>query len=307
MVDIETSRYLLKRQRKGILENLGRVAVVGLRTEPIFKSYGATQKLIQYGVTILPVIPECDSVLGVPCYDRLGDIPGAVDIVQVYRQPGLDLLAVAQDAIEKGSKVFWIEDNEAPEPVRKLLTEAQVYLVEYENLEQEYRKHHFMPPGGAAPQKLDPAVRVNERMTRQPVTVKANDSVQDALTKMRKGHFRHLPVVNDTEQLVGMFSDRDLRLVYPSSLCAPVENAMDQFKALTVEQAAVFSPVSVLHDATLEEAAELMLRWNVGALPVIVGDSHLVGIITYSDFLKEFLAMGKQDSPWAQAGQPSCL
>jgi len=54
----ESSEYLLKRQRKEILENLGRVAVVGLRNEPIFKSYGLTEKLIDYGVKILPVIPN---------------------------------------------------------------------------------------------------------------------------------------------------------------------------------------------------------------------------------------------------------
>ncbi len=54
----ESSEYLLKRQRKEILENLGRVAVVGLRNEPIFKSYGLTEKLIDYGVKIFPVIPN---------------------------------------------------------------------------------------------------------------------------------------------------------------------------------------------------------------------------------------------------------
>ena len=293
MVEIETSKYVLKRQRKEILENLGRVAVVGLRTEPIFKSYGLTQKLIEYGVTILPVMSRCDRILGVACYDQLRAIPGAVDVVQIYPHSGLDLSLVAQDAIEKGAKVFWIEDDEAPEPVRKLLTEARVYVVEYESLEREYWKHHFTSCTEADSKK--PAVRVSERMTRCPVTLKPRDSIQDALTKMKKGHFRHLPVVNEYGQLVGMFSDRDLRLVYPSSVYTPIDSAMDQFKSLVVEQAAVFNSVSVLHDATLGEAAELMLRWEVGALPVIAFDSRLVGIITYSDLLKELLTRSKEN------------
>jgi predicted CoA-binding protein len=42
----QTSEYLIRRQRKDLLENLGHVAVVGMSTEPIFKSYGLTQKLI---------------------------------------------------------------------------------------------------------------------------------------------------------------------------------------------------------------------------------------------------------------------
>ena len=129
----ESSEYLLKRQRKEILENLGRVAVVGLRNEPIFKSYGLTEKLIDYGVKILPVIPKCESFLGIPCYDELQHIAGEIDIVQVYPETGLNVLKVAQQAIQKGTKVFWIEDSEASEPVRKLLTEAKVYVMEQES------------------------------------------------------------------------------------------------------------------------------------------------------------------------------
>ena len=52
---------------------------------------------------------------------------------------------------------------------------------------------------------------------------------------------------------------------------------------------ATLNPVSITPDATLEEAAKLMLHWKVESLPVIAGDDHVVGIITSSDFLKEGL------------------
>jgi len=63
---------------------------------------------------------------------------------------------------------------------------------------------------------------------------------------------------------------------------------IEQLAALTVEQVGVFNPVAVLHDAPREEAVELMLRWESGALPV-VANARLVGIMTYSDMLRKFL------------------
>jgi CBS domain-containing protein len=290
MLGRESSRYLVKRQYKEILEKARRVAIVGLRGEPIFKSYGRTEKLIEYGLTVFPVMTERESIFGVSCYNRLQDINAEVDIVQVYPDRGLDLFNVARETVRKGTKVFWLEDAEAPEAVRKLLTEAKVYVVEDENLEREYRKH-CLPRGAESLDAKDkPSSKVSERMTRNPVTAKAQESISDAIGKMRKGHFRHLPVVDDNDRLVGMLSDRDLRLIHPSSAFVSYEQMMEQLATIKVEQAAVFSPVAVLHDATVEEAAHLMLRWEVGALPVVSNDSHLVGILSSSDLLKELLA-----------------
>ncbi|HEX9143539.1 MAG TPA: CBS domain-containing protein, partial [Candidatus Binatia bacterium] len=233
---------------------------------------------------------------GVACYSRLEEVPGDIDLLQIYSQPGLNLLGIAQEAIQKGVKTFWIEDDEASDAVRKLLTDAKIYVVEHESLESEFRKHRLT--GGADSPEVAPptSIRVSDRMTRQPVTIMANDSMQDALNKMRKGHFRHLPVVGHGDRLIGMLSDRDLRLVQPPSAFLSYDKIQEQLAAITVAQAAAFSPVAVAYDAPLDEAVELMLRWQVGALPVVAGDFHLVGIITYSDILKEFLARARHSN-----------
>ena len=302
LLDPQTSEYIIKRQRKAMLENLGRVVVVGMGTEPIFKSYGLTQKLIQYGVHILPVVPGRASILGVPCYERLEDVPGAVDVVHVYLQPGLDLLGVAQASVAKKARVFWVENDEAPEAVRNLLAQAKVYIVEHESLEREYRKH-FLPISAERGSTAAPlSATVSDCMTRQPVTVRVHESLVDAMAKMKKGHFRHLPVVGDDGRLIGMLSDRDLRLIRPSTPLRDHEKDEEKLANISVNQAAVFSPVAILHDANLQEAAELMLRWEVGALPVLSGDSHLVGIITYSDLLREFLALSRKFTRPAASG-----
>src|SRR3970040_3102760 len=60
------------------------------------------------------------------------------------------------------------------------------------------------------------SIKVGERMTKNPVTVKPDDAIKEAIEKMKRGRFRHLPVVDDEGKLVGMISDRDIRLIRPS-------------------------------------------------------------------------------------------
>jgi CBS domain-containing protein len=100
--------------------------------------------------------------------------------------------------------------------------------------------------------------------------------------------------VEDNGKLVGMLTDRDIRLIRPSLAFTDKEDAMVQLWSIAVQQAAVFDPVSVKPESTLKEAAELMLRWHVGGLPVVEDEERLVGIITYTDLLREFV--GREDS-----------
>ena len=76
--------YLLRRQRKEALEHCRRVAIVGARSDPNGASYVQTEKLLGLGVEVFPVAEDCRTYVGAPCYRRLLDIPGAIDVVQVY-------------------------------------------------------------------------------------------------------------------------------------------------------------------------------------------------------------------------------
>jgi CBS domain-containing protein len=224
------------------------------------------------------------------------DIAEAIDIVQFYTDGKAAMTQAARDAIAKDAKAFWVECDAASDEVRALLKNTGVCLVEYRSLTEEYEKYLSTRTETAMVSQIEPLRHVSERMTRYPVTVTPSASIESALEKMKKGHFRHLPVVNEHDHLLGMFSDRDLRLMYPSPSFEPNEKALEKFAAAAMADVATFSPVSILPDATLENAADLMLRWNVEALPVVAGDDHLVGIITSSDFLKEFIASREQNS-----------
>jgi len=90
-------------------------------------------------------------------------------------------------------------------------------------------------------------------------------------------------------------SDRDVRLFQTSSLFNNKEDVEAQLWSIAVQQAAMFDPVSVKPETTLRETAEMMLRWHVGGLPVVDGVDKLVGIITYTDILREFIGWEDPD------------
>jgi CBS domain-containing protein len=55
-----------------------------------------------------------------------------------------------------------------------------------------------------------------------------------------------------------------------------------------VQQASVFDPISVKPETTLKEAAELMLHWHIGGLPVVDGREKVIGVSHTPIFLREF-------------------
>ena len=288
---VSREAYLLRRQRKEILEKSRRIAIVGANTDPHSDSYVCTEKLLGLGVEVAVVLPGHGSYLGLPCYPRLRDVPGRVDIVQVYPGEGIDLGALAREAVEKSAKVFWVEHGWVGTEAKEILADGRVQVVENEALDREYIKHLPFSPAEYSPVRVARrAATVAERMTRNPVTVKAGDGIKDAMEKMKRGYFRHLPVVDDDGLLIGMLSDRDLRLIRPSLAFVSAEDAALQLWSTSVRQAAVFDPVTIYPEALLEQAAELMLRWEVGGLPVVDKAGKLVGIITYTDILRQFVA-----------------
>jgi CBS domain-containing protein len=289
--DLARKRYLVRRQRKAILENCRRIAVVGVSSDPNSPSFGSMEKLLGLGLELIPLSSTLESLLGLRCYKRLCDIPGKIDIVQVYPGAICDLAELAKEAVAKEVATFWIEEGmAASEEVEEILANGRVQLVEYESLELEYLKHTPTITVSSMPRReLRKAPRVRDRMTRNPAMVKPDDALKDAIWKMERGRFRHLPVVDEHGKLIGMLSDRDIRLIRPSLAFVPKEDAMVQLWSLSVQQAAVFDPVSIKPETTLKETAEVMLRWHVGGLPVVDQGGTLVGIITYTDLLREFV------------------
>lgn len=117
---------------------------------------------------------------------------------------------------------------------------------------------------------------VADLATQAVVTVHANAKVGLADAKMRLADIRHLPVVDDEEQVVGIVSHRDLLVALGESLGNTVA-----IRSVMREDVVIVRP-----ETRAYEAAALMLDRKIGALPVVDHSGKLTGIITETDFLR---------------------
>ena len=116
---------------------------------------------------------------------------------------------------------------------------------------------------------------VRDRMTKNPMTIDPDDFLSQALRRMQTGGFRRLPVVSNGK-LVGIVTERDLRAH---------QGYLERTK---VNGIMIGNPHVIEADSTLENAAQIMLKRQIGGLPVL-DHGRLVGVITASDVLHAFL------------------
>jgi CBS domain-containing protein len=107
-------------------------------------------------------------------------------------------------------------------------------------------------------------------------TIQKNHLVSEATEIMHRMGFRHLPVTDGKDQLVGMISERDI-------LCGVAPHLVSD----------VMKPQIIvsLDSARIQDVAHLMLDEKINALPVVNFNHKLVGIITLSDILKLVVQM----------------
>ena len=130
-------------------------------------------------------------------------------------------------------------------------------------------------------------LRVRDVMSVSPVTIPPSMSVHEAHTLMQQRKVRHLPVLQDG-CLVGMVSDRDIRLVLPSPATSlAVWEIRHLLDTLTVGEMMTCFVMTTAPDRLMTEAVGRMLGHRVGALPV-VEDRCVVGILTRTDVLRAF-------------------
>ncbi len=111
-----------------ILDSVKTVAVVGISNRPERPSNHVADYVKKAGYTIYPVNPALTEVLGEVCHPSLDAIPGPVDLVDVFRR-SQDVLPVAEEAIRKGVRFFWMQEGVVNETAKKLLEDAGVGVV----------------------------------------------------------------------------------------------------------------------------------------------------------------------------------
>lgn len=128
---------------------------------------------------------------------------------------------------------------------------------------------------------------VRHHMTRDPVSVAPHATLADALRLTRQHRIRHVLVVEGTE-LVGVVSDRDIRLAMPSPLTVADEERAAFLEGTPVSAIMTREVISAGPLDTVEDAAKLFRRHQVGSLPVVDAAGQLLGILTDTDILHVF-------------------
>ncbi len=124
-------------------------------------------------------------------------------------------------------------------------------------------------------------------MTPNVVAVKPGTSLLKCRNLLKEKNIRRLPVVDDANRVVGIVSDRDVRGASPSKATTLEVHEMQYLLAeLKAKDIMTPRPLTVKPDATVEEAALLMLDKKIGGLPVVSDEGTLVGIITDQDLFK---------------------
>ena len=111
-----------------LLEGARRIAIVGLSPKPWRDSNGIARYLLERGYEVFPVYPREDEILGRRVYRAVADIPGGVDLVDVFRR-GEFLPDVVDDAIAARAPALWFQIDCVNEHAARRAAEAGMTVV----------------------------------------------------------------------------------------------------------------------------------------------------------------------------------
>lgn len=103
---METDAALAER----VLRQYGRVAVVGVSDDPRRPSFRVASYLRDAGYDVTPVNPRLTQWRGLPCHPSLREVPGPIEIVDIFRRSEL-VRPIVEDAIARGAAVVWMQDG----------------------------------------------------------------------------------------------------------------------------------------------------------------------------------------------------
>ena len=135
--------------------------------------------------------------------------------------------------------------------------------------------------------------RVANLMTEKPSAIGPGESALAALDTMIDLGIRHLPVVDRHQRVCGVVSLDDLRAAFPFSVSLKVPPGIaerDTALDTAVGEVMTHGPITTTPDTALADAAELLVRFRIGCLPVVDGSGRLVGIFSETDALRALIS-----------------
>ena len=125
-------------QIKEIL-SLKKVAVIGMSQNPEKDAHTVPKYLLKNNYDITPVNPNAKEILGKKSYSKISDVPGSIDIVDIFR-PSDQVLPIIQDAINKKPKVIWLQEGIHNPEAEKLARSAGIQVIFNRCMLAEHRR-----------------------------------------------------------------------------------------------------------------------------------------------------------------------
>ena len=128
---------------RDLITAVRRIAVLGIKTEQQSSqpAFYVPQYLDRAGFDVIPVpvyYPDVTEILGKPVYRRLADIPGTLDLVNVFRRPQ-DIEAHLDDMLAAKPAAVWFQSGIRHEAVADTLARAGIKVVQDRCLMVEHR------------------------------------------------------------------------------------------------------------------------------------------------------------------------
>jgi CBS domain-containing protein len=127
------------------------------------------------------------------------------------------------------------------------------------------------------------AMRVADLMATDLATVRADDTIAEAVTALADAHVHGVPVIDQRRRLIGVLSTSDV--LQAAAEAATQEEREELFDRTLVRELMTVKPQTIAPDDDLKEAARRMLYLEVHRLFVEV-DGELVGVISQSDIVR---------------------
>ena len=132
---------------------------------------------------------------------------------------------------------------------------------------------------------------VSNWMSKNVITVEVDDSMHDAMKRMKEKDIRMLPVLKKGK-LVGVVTDRDIKRASASDATTlDVHELLYLVSKIKVGNIMTKDPITVPQNFTVEETAEVLLKHKISGAPVVDQNGQLVGTITQTDLFRVLISL----------------
>jgi uncharacterized protein len=138
MIDLRRYQDPLTIQR--VLHSASTIAIVGLSDNELRASYFVGYYLKRHGYRVIPVNPRETEILGEKCYPSLADVPGQIDIVDVFRTPDA-LPGIAREAVAIGAGTLWCQFGVINEEGAQIAEDGGVTVIMDRCLKVEHARY----------------------------------------------------------------------------------------------------------------------------------------------------------------------